>query len=117
MMDQYMASYEYCSKEEIDKVELQEESYFPELVKRLSVGKLLDGTTAIPDLTPVQREQLREDLQIYEEYAKEMRPSRIKVSRSFDTLPLPKTYLEATKQNMDHAFATVEHTATLGAGR
>ena len=91
-------------------MELHKNPYFPELAKRPSVSKLLDGTTAISDLTPIQREQLHKDLQIYEKHAKEMRPGLIKVSESFDTLPKRKTYLEATKQNMDRAFAVVEHT-------
>lgn len=109
MLNKYMESYEYCKRKEINKEELQKNPYFPAISKRPSVSKFLDGITPISDLTPVQREQLRQDLQVYEKHAKEMQPGRSKTSQSFDTLAKPRTYLEATKQSMDHAFAMVRH--------
>jgi len=72
-------------------VVLQKNPYFPDIGKRPSVSEFLDRTTAISDLTPVQREHLREDIQIYEKHQKERQRGRINVSERFDTLAKPKT--------------------------
>lgn len=58
----------------------------------------------LSDLTPVQREQLLQNLQVYEKHAQEMRHGRSRIFQSFDTLAKPKAYLKATKQNMDHTL-------------